>query len=558
MLYLAKGGKFIPTGRNTTIKSLLADFKDFSNRLHTRIHFQDKPMLENKSFKRSRIQSSWRPPQDSHATRFLSNFREALIHSDSIMHEKASNMDWLDAKAQRWLHHAGGSIAVVDCDKGLGDAIVDRDWLHAQIMKQLSNGFKNVSAEQHLHGIRGIKDAIQHYTDKAVREGSVKEKQAKFITSNFGHERPGVFRCRIKIHKNPIGVRPICNLTSSCIAPCAVFLVETLGPMLNEQATVIHSTDQFLTRVKGLRLEPSKHCRTMDVINLYPQVPRAHMMVEIALLIRQAHSWSLANFLIELIKLVMQGSYVQYQQQIYESEDGIPTGLSPAVILANLYMTCFDRYLLALFGDRIQFYCRLVDDAFMIDDVDNSTMLKAANAWHQNIQFEQTGQHDLSFLDLQISRDSDDTLKWELYAKPQNLYLYVPKQSNHPESVFKSLVQGGMKRIACRNKCKADTLKHQRFFKVKLNERGYQNEFIRQALVPGKNKPKRTQKLFLKVRYNGDIDCRKLKRAMRACKGLRDIALPNSSVSVAWSVGRNLFRMRYKATWSRQRAEGGA
>eukprot|EP00972_Heterocapsa_arctica_P053101 7819677-Heterocapsa_arctica.AAC.1 len=74
-------------------------------------------------------------------------------------------------------------------------------------------------------------------------------------------------------------------------------------------------------------------------------------------------------------------------------------------------------------------------------------MIKVACDWHPNIQFENTGYENLSFLDLQISRDLDDTLKWELYAKPMNIYLYVPRQSNHPEAVFKSLITGGMKRI---------------------------------------------------------------------------------------------------------------
>eukprot|EP00972_Heterocapsa_arctica_P110380 16251214-Heterocapsa_arctica.AAC.1 len=102
-----------------------------------------------------------------------------------------------------------------------------------------------------------------------------------------------------------------------------------LGPIQNEQATVIHSADQFLLRTSGLKLEQGKQCRTMDVVNLYPQVPRDHMMVNIIPKIRAHYSFAVASFIIELIKLVMMGSYVSYGGQIFESEEGIPTGLAP-------------------------------------------------------------------------------------------------------------------------------------------------------------------------------------------------------------------------------------
>ena len=198
---------------------------------------------------------------------------------------------------------------------------------------------------------------------------------------------------------------------------------------------------------------------------------------------------------------------------------------------------------------------------FTIDSVDTSEMLEVANRWHPNIQFENTGLESLSFLDLQLSRDLDDTLKWELYVKPQNLYLYVPRHSNHPAGVFKSIIVGGMKRIDARNKFKADAERHKSFFRSKLNERGYSNAFIRTVLkgsTAGRPPSKAFKKLFLTVPFNDDILVRKLSQTLKAAPGLRHRALANSKVTVAWTVGRNMFRMNYRRTWTRQRAEGGA
>ena len=76
---------------------------------------------------------------------------------------------------------------------------------------------------------------------------------------------------------------------------------------------------------------------------------------------------------------------------ILQCDDGVPTGMSTGVILANVYLDDFDEHVNNSLNIHSASYDRLVDDVCVADDMDDEVVLSIFNSWHPSIQFEQSG-----------------------------------------------------------------------------------------------------------------------------------------------------------------------
>ena len=85
-------------------------------------------------------------------------------------------------------------------------------------------------------------------------------------------------RILVKVHKQPVSSRPICNVRNSWYGPFSTFLVERLGPLMPQLDSVIVSSDQLLQQLKPLRCDAAMRFVTLDIVNLYPSVDKKHLM----------------------------------------------------------------------------------------------------------------------------------------------------------------------------------------------------------------------------------------------------------------------------------------
>eukprot|EP00974_Lingulodinium_polyedra_P101060 9791476-Lingulodinium_polyedra.AAC.1 len=87
--------------------------------------------------------------------------------------------------------------------------------------------------------------------------------------------------------------------------------------------------------------------RTMDTVNLYPKVSRTHLYHVLFPRIQRHFGPSkakLVQFIITLVVELFAAIFVTVNDEIFENLDGIPTGCSPAVIIANCYLAAFDEW----------------------------------------------------------------------------------------------------------------------------------------------------------------------------------------------------------------------
>ena len=118
LLHLAKGGKFVPFLRGSSHPAANSELNGLHRRLLLCKCFPD----DNRSMTRCRLRSSWQPPADSNVDIFMRLLKREFASYE--FQTARANWSWLDRKALACLAQHRDSIAAVDCDKGLGDALV--------------------------------------------------------------------------------------------------------------------------------------------------------------------------------------------------------------------------------------------------------------------------------------------------------------------------------------------------------------------------------------------------------------------------------------------------
>ena len=133
----------------------------------------------------------------------------------------------------------------------------------------------------------------------------------------------------------------------------------------------------------------------------------------------------------------MKSCLVEYGGNVFDYFAGIPRGFAPGVILANLHLVSYHRFILDTLGEGVNIYGRFVDDVLLFSTFGQGEVKQATNEMRWSVRTELTGQgHEVVHLDVTLTSEPAGTVKWEMLAKPQNPYLYVPTCSNHHPSVF--------------------------------------------------------------------------------------------------------------------------
>ena len=371
---------------------------------------------------------------------------------------------------------------MIDADKGLGDVVTPKDWVRTELYRLLNQGFDEIPEHEHISRTRNAQDALHSIIKTGLHTDAITDKQARFLSTALVSKRSGRFRLRVKLHKTPIVGRPIANLSRHWLAPASLLLCQALAPIQKKLPFVLTGSHDFVQRTGDLTLSSDDALHTIDAENLYPSIDSKHLFSQVSKQIDEFyHGSSFAHFAIELLRIVLDSQCVEHDGRFFYGH-GIATGLPPGVFLANIYLAPLD----ALTADepKIKFYYRFVDDT-IICSKDHTTPLMILNSYHSNITWllTATGGHDTAvpFLDLSL-KITGGQLFYETYRKPLNGYLYIPKNSRHPETSFKSLIQGEVTRLIRTNRHKEDLQRHLDFFAEKLRRRGYDPSFVQRCM----------------------------------------------------------------------------
>ena len=108
-----------------------------------------------------------------------------------------TNESFVDREAQRWLKSHSHEIAVIDCDKNLGDALVPRSWATEVTTRLLTESFEALRQSTMIEVVQKTQYDLRYLLYYHEFKGNLTYDEKRFVTPKFGKETVGKFRIRI-------------------------------------------------------------------------------------------------------------------------------------------------------------------------------------------------------------------------------------------------------------------------------------------------------------------------------------------------------------------------
>ncbi len=462
-------------------------------------------------------------------------------------------------------------LKILNTDKNLGPAIMTYTQYTEFCMHHLNQAqtYVQVTAIP----LDNIKVRVSTYHTDLIRIAPFLVKDAKIIVHNLESTTPAYFHALPKIHKTPMGCRPIVSSVNSPTTGLSKWLTHILGPIATHIQSYVRDSDTLQREISQLSVEATDVIYTFDVVDMYTSIP-----IEDAL---HAVHWFLArinhpliNFILTGLRIVLEYNFFTFGDSNWKQLRGLAMGTSVAPVLATLYLGYYEENkILPLCKRSLRLYRRYLDDILLVwrPDPTNAFMFNRFCAilrqtpgltWKHE-------KHDdnATFLDLCIFRNG---VKYatRTHQKALNLYLYPTFNSAHAPAVKKGMIYGLLKKYKAQNTLPEDfkvlcQALFQRFlvrgyryatlqplFQIALRRLASQDPHGSQALpqVPGQI-PKQ---VFYKIPYDPNGPSRSQLRAHLALDDLSKVLseTENIKITICYQKPNNLGKtlMRTKTT----------
>jgi hypothetical protein len=510
--FLSNGLRFIPTPKlsfESHRQDVIDGWDRFSNSITNQIIFRDKEQqcYEPKFSLSTRIKRQRFNPSNNDFVMgadkpivqlFLKQTRSSLItllddaSTSTATNTVRFNYRSNDMKSIRNLAN-DSSITFLSADKNLGTVAVDTQWYNNEVTKMLSDtstytltdraNFEQVVDRIHksILAIVGSYPGTIHLTEPMTRF-------LKHQTTTATTSIP-TFYLLIKVHKPVLSGRPIVPGVNWITTPASVVLDHLLTPTLSVIPWLVKDTKSLI-----LDLE-SKHQMHKDGVLISADISSLYTNIDTQLGVRLVQTFlseyfvdkgwhtSKMTMVIELLKIVMNNNYLQFNGRIYHQHDGTAMGTNVAPAYANIFVFMLERKFVK--GNPSVFlYRRLLDDVFMYVQANDAHRVQhELNSWHNKIKFTfNCDPNAIAFLDLEIFKGerfiASGCFDIRIHQKAMNKYLYIPFKSFHTTPMKHSFIYTELIRYIRNNNNVDDYVKVKWDFYRRLRERGYPPAFL--------------------------------------------------------------------------------
>ena len=288
-----------------------------------------------------------------------------------------------------------------------------------------------------------------------------------------------------KIHKTPIGIRPIISSVNAITENISNFLDGWLNPLVTKLLSYIKDSREFIELVTTLKVPNDATLVSIDVSSLYTNIPHRDGIQACIRAIKECPDpdplQPPLEILVEMLNIVLKNNVIEFNNEFFLQLQGTAMGTKMAPAYANLFMGSLEPILLEMGGDNILIWRRFIDDIFLIwlGSADQLTkFLNDINQVHPTIKFTyEQSTRELTFLDVTIYKGPQfrvtNTLDVKTHIKPTNKQLYVHSTSYHPTSVKKAISRGEAVRYLRSNTQEQTSLDAQTIER-KINRKGIQ------------------------------------------------------------------------------------
>ena len=105
----------------------------------------------------------------------------------------------------------------------------------------------------------------------------------------------------------------------------------------NYRYVVKGSQDAIVSKMNG-NIDVSCELATIGIDNLYPSIAIEHLIQVVCTKIKMRHPNAYGTFAATMVKLLLRNQTIFFESQAHVSR-GLATGIPPAVLLANVYLS---------------------------------------------------------------------------------------------------------------------------------------------------------------------------------------------------------------------------
>lgn len=494
---LSRGLSFVPTvelGRDQKL-GLEADLQNYHRKVKLAAHFRDSPEKEMLPFVGS---STWTPPLET-----LPPQIKTLIHNDlenfKIHYkwlEEKLNISWEESQVLQELKDKK-SIVIKPADKGSAVVILSREQYIMEVERQLNNleYYRKLEGPMYPSTI----PLVEKILDSLKRKRFINSKQRQYL-SGSGQPRERRFYILPKIHKDPetwtvpFEVPPGRPIVSDCGSETyftAEYLDYYLNPISIKHPAYVKDTYYFIEIVKNLRIPSEFYFFSMDVDNLYTNIPiEAGIECVEKAFKKYPDPKRPDGELIELLRINLTRNDFMFNDEFYLQVKGTAMGKRFAPAYANIFMACWEEEALAKCKKKPVSYLRYLDDIWGIwtgSMEEFKEFVQTLNAHNSSIKLKtQISENSIDFLDTTVFKgpnfSKDKKLDIKVYFKSTDTHALLHRESFHPAHTFKGIVKSQLlrfKRICTREEDFQGAVKV--LFKA-LRGRGYSKTFLKFCL----------------------------------------------------------------------------
>ena len=390
-------------------------------------------------------------------------------------------------------------IIIKASDKNLGVTVMNKDWYVAQANVQLNNTEVYTKIVDYPDINKLINDLKSIITNQDWLALPLAKKLFKDLTIDVSLNR--VKLCRMyflpKLHKNPIGMRPICASQGWITYWTSVYVHMVVFPLLKQIPSYIANSAHLVSKLD--KIKPPDHFQFIeaDVKDLYTSINIEEGLHALKYFLKRStnmHS-SQVQLIVLLTRWVLTNNYVMFGVHMYLQTSGTAMGTPCAVIFACIFVHVIEQEALdtlrstMFIAEHLYLFVRFIDDLSIIVTTYEIGMalMKALNSRRKSIQFTfRIRNSDTTFLDLTLFKKivrhvAGQRVAVRAYSKPMNKFLFLPPNSCHPKHIFNGWMVGYGKRLRLNcsedqdfETCLAD-------FQTRLTARGYSKDLIAKA-----------------------------------------------------------------------------
>ena len=249
-----------------------------------------------------------------------------------------------------------------------------------------------------------------------------------------------------KVHKvpnnsknvNDLPIRPVISNCGTATYEVSRYLAKVLLPLTKNDYT-INNTRDFIDRLNRLSISTGEKMVSFDVSSLFSNVP---LDFTIDIILKKIYNEKIIKTKLkrdqfkDLLELCTKDLHFSFNGKMFRQIDGVAMGSPLGPVIANIFMSELEGELVPQLNDKMSVWLRYVDDTFtFLKEEEIENVKTVLNNFHPKIKFthEIENENNLSFLDVCINRNGDNSFSTSVFRKPTDTNVYVHWKAHAPK-----------------------------------------------------------------------------------------------------------------------------